>query len=152
MLFQTLLLSVNKCNKTLLEDFEKDYKIKLTLGKFNDKLYNKFLKYCIELKKYSVNTVHRNVGLLKTILLWALNKKYSCNNNFIAFKKPAKFRTDEIALNYDQVELIYNYDFTKNKRLEKVRDLFVFDCTTGMRFVNYSTISKSDVEGIYKGN
>lgn len=100
-----------KCNKTLLEDFEKDYKIKLTLGKFNDKLYNKFLKYCIEEKKHSANTVHRNVGLLKTFLLWALNKKYSYNNNFITFKKPAKFRTDEIALNYEQVELIYNYDY-----------------------------------------
>lgn len=136
-----------KCNKTLLENFEKDYKIKLTLGKFNDKLYNKFLKYCIEEKKHSANTVHRNVGLLKTFLLWTLNKKYTYNNNFIAFRKPAKFRTDEIALSYEQVELIYNYDFTKNKRLEKVRDLFVFGCTTGMRFGNYSTIAKSDVEG-----
>jgi len=136
-----------KCNKTLLEDFEKDYKIKLTLGKFNDKLYNKFLKYCIEEKKHSANTVHRNVGLLKTFLLWALNKKYTYNNDFISFKKPAKFITDEIALNYEQVEIIYNYDFTKNKRLEKVRDLFVFGCTTGMRFGNYSTISKSDLEG-----
>ena len=34
-----------KCNKTLLEDFEKNSKIEVTLGKFDDKLYNKFLKY-----------------------------------------------------------------------------------------------------------
>ena len=136
-----------KCNKTLLEDFEKNSKIKVTLGKFDDKLYNKFLKYCIEEKKHSANTVHRNVGLLKTFLLWALNRKYTYNNDFIAFKKPAKFITDEIALNYEQVELIYKYDLAKNKRLEKVRDLFVFGCTTGMRFGNYSTISKSDLEG-----
>jgi hypothetical protein len=129
-----------KCNKTLLEDFEKNSKIKVTLGKFDDKLYNKFLKYCIEEKKHSANTVHRNVGLLKTFLLWALNRKYTYNNDFIAFKKPAKFITDEIALNYEQVELIYKYDLAKNKRLEKVRDLFVFGCTTGMRFGNYSTI------------
>ena len=112
-----------KCNKTLLEDFERNYKAKVTLGKFDDKLYNKFLKFCIEEKKHSANTLHRNVGLLKTFLLWALNKKYTYNNNFIAFKKPAKFTTDEIALNYEQVELIYNYDLSKNKRLEKVRDL-----------------------------
>lgn len=136
-----------KCNKTLLEDFERNCKTKVTLGKFDDKLYNKFLKFCIEEKKHSANTLHRNVGLLKTFLLWALNKKYTYNNNFIAFKKPAKFTTDEIALNYEQVELIYNYDLSKNKRLEKVRDLFVFGCTTGMRFGNYSTISKSDVDG-----
>ncbi|MDF2932892.1 MAG: integrase [Chryseobacterium sp.] len=136
-----------KCNKNLLEDFESNCRVKITVGKFDDKLYNKFLKYCIEEKKHSANTLHRNVGLLKTFLLWALNKKYTYNNNFIAFKKPAKFTTDEIALNYEQVELIYNYDFSENKRLERVRDLFVFGCTTGMRFGNYSTISRSDVDG-----
>jgi len=136
-----------KCNKNLLEDFESNCKVKITLGKFDDKLYNKFLKYCIEEKKHSANTLHRNVGLLKTFLLWALNKKYTYNNNFITFKKPAKFTTDEIALNFEQVELIYNYDFSDNKRLERVRDLFVFGCTTGMRFGNYSTISRSDVDG-----
>ncbi|SMO85227.1 Site-specific recombinase XerD [Chryseobacterium rhizoplanae] len=136
-----------KCNKNLLEDFERNCKVKITLGKFDDKLYNKFLKYCIEEKKHSANTLHRNVGLLKTFLLWALNKKYTYNNNFITFKKPAKFTTDEIALNYEQVELIYNYDLSDNKRLERVRDLFVFGCTTGMRFGNYSTISRSDVDG-----
>lgn len=136
-----------KYNKNLLEDFESNCKVKISLGKFDDKLYNKFLKYCIEEKKHSANTLHRNVGLLKTFLLWALNKKYTYNNNFITFKKPAKFTTDEIALNYEQVELIYNYDFSDNKRLERVRDLFVFGCTTGMRFGNYSTISRSDVDG-----
>ncbi|WBV54727.1 tyrosine-type recombinase/integrase [Chryseobacterium daecheongense] len=136
-----------KCNKNLLEDFESNCKVKISLGKFDDKLYNRFLKYCIEEKKHSANTLHRNAGLLKTFLLWALNKKYTYNNNFITFKKPAKFTTDEIALNYEQVEFIYNYDFSDNKRLERVRDLFVFGCTTGMRFGNYSTISKSDLDG-----
>jgi integrase len=134
-------------NKNLLLEFQNHSKIKITLGSFNEKTYNKFLKYCIEIKDHSANTIHRDVGLLKTFLYWALNKKYSYNNDFISFKKPPKFRTDEIALNFEQVELIYNYDFGDNKRLERVRDLFVFGCTTGMRFGNYSTISRSDVDG-----
>ena len=61
----------------LLEDFQKDYKVKITLGNFDEKLYNKFLKYCIEEKKHSANTVHRNVGLLKTFLGWSFEKKYT---------------------------------------------------------------------------
>ena len=134
-------------NKRLLQDFQDYYKLKLRLGNFDDKIYNKFLKYCIEIKDHSANTVHRNVGLLKTFLYWALSKKYTYNNNFINFKKPPKFRTDEIALNYQQVEEIYLFDFSKNKRLERVRDLFVFGCVTGMRFGNYSRISKQDIQG-----
>ena len=136
-----------KCNKTLLEDYQTKTKHKLSLGKFDEKTYNRFLKFCIEERAHSVNTVHRNVGLLKTFLLWSLNKKYSFNNSFINFKKPPKFRTDEIALNIEQVEEIYAHDFSKNKKYERVRDLFVFGCVTGMRFGNYSTISKNDVQG-----
>lgn len=134
-------------NKKLLQDFQDKLKIKLTLGNFDEKTYNKFLKYCIEEKDHSANTVHRNVGLLKTFLYWALNKKYTYNNSFINFKKPPKFRTDEVALNYQQVETIYQYDFSKNKRLERVRDLFIFGCVTGMRFGNYNSISKQDIQG-----
>lgn len=133
-------------NKKLLQDFQTDYKIKLTLGNLNEKIYNKFLKYCIEEKDHSANTVHRNVGLLKTFLYWALNKKYTYNNDFINFKKPPKFRTDEIALNMEQVAKIYQHDFSKNKKLEKIRDLFVFGCTTGMRFGNYNKISEKDIQ------
>ncbi|SFI55311.1 tyrosine-type recombinase/integrase [Halpernia frigidisoli] len=136
-----------KCNKTLLEDFQSKTKHKLSLGKFDEKTYNLFLKFCVEEREHSVNTVHRNVGLLKTFLLWSLNKKYSFNNSFVNFKKPPKFRTDEIALNIEQVEEIYAHDFSKNKKYERVRDLFVFGCVTGMRFGNYSTISKNDVQG-----
>ena len=73
-------------------------------------------------------------------------QRVTYNNSFLNFKKPSKFRTDEIALNYQQVEEIYNYDFTKNKRLERVRDLFVLGCVTGMRFGNYSSISKEDIQ------
>ena len=136
-----------KCNKTLLEDFEKKTKHKLSLGKFDEKTFNKFLKFCVENREHSANTVHRNIGLLKTFLLWAFNKKYSFNNSFVNFKKPPKFRTDEIALNIEQVEEIYAHDFSKNRKFERVRDLFVFGCVTGMRFGNYSTISKNDVQG-----
>ena len=138
-----------KCNKTLLEDFEKKAKHKLSLGKFDEKTFNKFLKFCVENREHSANTVHRNIGLLKTFLLWAFNKKYSFNNSFLNFKKPPKFRTDEIALNIEQVEEIYAHDFSKNKKFERVRDLFVFGCVTGMRFGNYSTISKNDVQGAF---
>jgi len=134
-------------NKNLLFEFQNHHKIKISLGNFNEKLYNKFLKYCVEVKDHSANTVHRDIGLLKTFLFWALHKKYTFNNEFIGFKKPPKFQTDEIALNIEQVTKIYEHDFSKNKRLERVRDLFVIGCTTGMRFGNYSRISKNDIQG-----
>lgn len=133
-------------NKNLLKEFQEKTKNRLSLTSFDDKTYNKFLRYCVEIKDHSANTIHRDVGLLKTFMYWALNNKYTFNNSFIKFQKPPKFRTDEVALNMEQVEIIYNHDFSQNKRLEKVRDLFIFGCTTGMRFGNYNSISKTDVQ------
>ncbi len=133
-------------NRKLLFKFQEDCKIKISLGSFNDKTYNKFLKYCIEEKQHSANTTHRNVGLLKTFLYWALDKKYTYNNAFTKFKSPPRFRTDEIALSWKDVKKVYAFDFSKHKKLERVRDLFVFGCTTGMRFGNYSKISKDDIQ------
>ncbi|HLS11825.1 MAG TPA: tyrosine-type recombinase/integrase [Flavobacteriaceae bacterium] len=135
-----------KYNKKLLEEFNKDWKIKLSLSNFNEKVYNRFIKYSIEIKNHSANTLNRNVGLLKTFLYWALHRKYTFNNQFIQFKAPPKFRTDEVALSKEQVKDIYEYDLSKSKRLERVRDLFVFGCTTGMRFGNYAKVSKDDIQ------
>ena len=46
-------------NKNLLFEFQNYYKIKISLGNFNEKMYNKFLKYSVEIKDHSANTVHR---------------------------------------------------------------------------------------------
>lgn len=132
-------------NKRLLFEFQNAYNLKLSLGSFNEKIFNKFLKYSIEVKKHSANTVHRDIGLLKTFLYWCLKKKYTFNNDFINFKKPPKFKTDEIALNFEQVEAIYRFDLSNSPKLERVRDLFVFSCVTSLRYGNYSRISKNDI-------
>lgn len=134
-------------NKRLLKEFQVANKLKLNLGNFDEKIFNKFLKYSIEVKKHSANTIHRDIGLLKTFLYWALRKKYTFNNDFINFKKPPKFKTDEIALNLEQVETIFHFDLSQNLKLERVRDLFVFGCVTSLRFGNYSRISKNDIQG-----
>ncbi len=43
----------------------------------------------------------------------------------------------------EQVKELYAFDLGNHKSLERVRDLFVFGCTTGMRYGNYSKMSIS---------
>lgn len=133
-------------NKNLLLHFQEHSKRKLTLGGFNEKTYNQFLKFSIEVRKHSANTLNRNVGLLKTFLNWTIKNKLSFNDSFQSFKKPPRFTTDEVALTKEEVNEIYLFDFSKNKRLERVRDLFVFGCATSLRYGNYSNITKNDIQ------
>ncbi len=132
-------------NKTLLEEYEKHSKNSLHFNKMDKAFYNSYITYCITVKKHSTNTLSRNLGLLKTFLFWAFENNYTYKTDFKDFKNIKKEITDEVALTMEQVIEIFEYDFSKNSRLERVRDLFVFGCVTGMRFSNYSTIKKNDI-------
>lgn len=132
--------------KNLIE-FQTNRRSKINFIDINSKFYNDFLQFCIEDKKHSANTLHRNIGLLKTFLHWAYKSKKTNNSEFMEFVKPKKQPTTEIALNIDQVTEINNVDLSTNKKLERVRDLFIVGCTTGQRFSNYSNISKKDIVG-----
>lgn len=133
--------------KKNLEDFHTHGRRKISFENINQSFYNDFLKYCIENKKQSANTLHRNIGLFKTFLHWSLKNKKMSNDAFLEFAKPKKQPTTEIALNIEQVTEVFNIDLSKSKRLEQVRDLFIIGCTTGQRFSNYSNFNKKDVVG-----
>ncbi|TVZ13967.1 tyrosine-type recombinase/integrase [Maribacter sp. MAR_2009_72] len=132
-------------NKTLLKNFKEKTNYNLRLNTINKEFYNSFIKYCVEEKKHSTNTLSRNIGLFKTFMFWALDNKYTFNEEFKEFKNIKRFATNEIALTKKQIEKIYNFDLKKNERLIKIRDLFVFGCASGMRYSNYSTVSKKDI-------
>lgn len=133
-------------NKKLLEDFQEYRKKKIHFNQINFSFYNSFIEYCINHKKHSANTLRRNVGLFKTYLYWALENGHTYKTDFQKFKSPKAQQTDEVALTLDQVKAVFEYDFSNNKKLERVRDLFVFGCVTGMRISNYSKVQKKDIQ------
>ncbi|MBI9041686.1 tyrosine-type recombinase/integrase [Lutibacter sp.] len=135
--------------KTILEDFKANTKFNLIFNKIDQDFYNSFLNYCITIRKHSANTLRRNVGLLKTFLNWSLEKNYTYKAEFKNFKSPKPQVTDEIALSLEQVKEIYESDLSEKPKLQRVRDLFVFGCSTGMRISNYSKVCKNDIEDGY---
>lgn len=130
--------------KALLETFENDENYKLSFKSMNEDFYIKFVKYSRETLKHKNNTLGRNIGFIKTFLNWALLKKYHLNIDFKNFKKTTS-ETDEIALSSSELEILYAHDFTEHQRLEKVRDVFILGCTTGLRYSDYSTLGKEHI-------
>jgi len=134
--------------KNHLENFETKKNYKLTFSTITDKFYTEFLDYCYKDLNHFSNTVSRNVGLFKTFMYWALSERYTYNESFISFEKPKTVVTEEIALTLDQVEEIFNLK-CENKGLEGVRDIFVFQCLTGLRYGEMKGINKSSVSENY---
>ncbi|TYB75724.1 tyrosine-type recombinase/integrase [Bizionia myxarmorum] len=127
--------------KNLLEDFEKEKSYKLTFSNINESFYSQFVDFCYTNRNHYTNTLARNVGLIKTFMYWALKNNYTYNDVFINFKKPNRVVTKEEALTLDQVEELFNYE-CKSRSLEKVRDVFVFQCLTGLRFGELKKVNK----------
>jgi integrase len=130
--------------KTILKNFEKVRKYKLTYSRINKTFHDEFTSYCMGDLKHINNTYARNLTLFKSFMYWSFEKKYTFNNAFIGFKKVPKVITNQIALTIDDLNNLMQHKF-KTESLERVRDVFVFACVTGMRFGELSLISKSNV-------
>ncbi|WP_291122387.1 site-specific integrase [Flavobacterium sp. UBA6046] len=87
----------------------------------------KFLKLCLNEAKES--ELHKN-------------EKYN-SKNFVKVKSDV----ENIYLNQTQLELLANHDFSKNPKLERVRDLFLVGCYTGLRFSDFINIQPKNIQG-----
>lgn len=134
-------------NKKLIFDFEQSRNKKIHFNQIDKSFYNSLVEYCIKEKSHSANTLRRNIGLFKTFLYWSLEGGYTYKTDFQKFKAPKAQQTDEVALSLEQVQEVFEFDLNKEPRLEKVKDLFVFGCATGMRISNYSKVQKKDIQG-----
>ncbi|WP_299135204.1 tyrosine-type recombinase/integrase [uncultured Tenacibaculum sp.] len=132
--------------KSMLKDFEKVKKFKITFDTINQKFYTEFTDFCMVDRGHINNTFSRNVGLVKTFLFWALKNGYTYKADFINFKKKPKVITNQIALRKEDLEIILKTEMP-SKKLERVRDVFVFSCVTGMRFGELKFVSKNNIDG-----
>jgi integrase len=125
--------------KNILENFEEAKKFKFTFSKINHTFHREFTAYCMDDLGHINNTYARNLGLFKTFMFWAKKNKYTFNETFTEFKKVERVITNQVALTIDDLNKLMSHEF-ESKKLEKVRDVFVFACVTGMRFGELSLI------------
>jgi integrase len=137
--------------KNILQRFEIAKNYPLTFNRIDEKFHSEFTDYSLNTLKHVNNTYLRNLVFFKTFMNWAIDKKYTYNEKFKKFNKNESGKdiiketaTSQIALNIEDLNKIMNHNF-KTKSLERVRDVFVFACVTGMRFGELSLISKSNV-------
>ncbi|APG66320.1 integrase [Tenacibaculum todarodis] len=132
--------------RTILEEFEESRKYKITFNSITQKFYTEFTDYCMVERGHINNTYSRNVGLVKTFLFWALKNGHTYKADFINFKKKPKVITNQIALKKEDLEKLLKTEMP-SKKLERVKDVFIFSCVTGMRFGELKFVSKNNIDG-----
>jgi integrase len=138
--------AIQKLNrvKTLLEEYQKVNCERIDFDKITPLFFSKYYSFLIENKKMLNNTANKNIQFLKTFLIWANNNGYSDNNSYKTFKGKSE-STEVIYLNEVELMKLYNLEF-EEERLQRVRDIFVFQCFTGVRYSDIKNISREDIK------
>jgi integrase len=154
--------SIQKYNTVLtsLKTFGKSYP--LTFESIDKNFYTKYVKYLnteisekkpngekkIIKKAFSLNNLGKYIQVIKTFLTWATENGFNQNLFFQSkqFKAP-KVPGFSIYLNEEEVEAVYNLDLSKESHLERVRDLFIVGCWTGLRFSDFTNIQPENIDG-----
>lgn len=150
--------SIQKYNTTysVLETFGKNYL--LTFESINNSFYTKFVdflnkpiygkdKEVIKIS-YSLNNVGKYIQVLKTFLNYATENGYNSNlyyqsKAFKAHKVPGF----SIYLNEKELSALYDLDLSETPHYERVRDLFLVGCWTGLRFSDFTAIKPEYIQG-----
>jgi len=150
--FSNSTIKVYKTTKTRLEDFQKEYRGVINFDSIDMDFYNDFLAY-FNKHEYAINSIGKYIKNLKVFMRAAADQKLHSNFEFQNKKfKTIEETTDSIYLSEAEIELIYNYDFSYDPSREKVRDLFVIGCYTGLRFSDYDKIVPENIKKIDKGS
>jgi site-specific recombinase XerD len=126
-----------------LKEFEQKEHTQLIFAQLDLLFYDKFFAFLIGDKKMINNSAYKIIGLLKIFLNWAYDRGL---NNTVAFRKfkLKEEQTDIITLNESEIDKLNALDLSDNKRLERARDLFLFGCYTGGRFLDLTKVTHED--------
>lgn len=143
-----------------LLEFERVKKVPLIYENITIDFYESLLKYLRgktttdpntreSVRSISDSSIGNTVKDLKTFMGEAVERGYTTNMDFKK-KRFAKLtdETDAVYLNWDEILQLFRHDLGAIPSLERVRDLFVFGCCTGLRYSDYSNIKPQNIVSI----
>ena len=121
----------------------------LTFDFFDEKGLNDYVTYLRDVKEMRNSTIGKQLSFLKWFLRWAFKKGVHQNNAYDSYKPKLKSTQKKIIfLTWDELNRLREFKIPSNKQaLERVRDVFLFQCFTGLRYSDVFNLRRSDIKG-----
>lgn len=132
--------------KYKLDNYEKHFNTKLRFQDIGLEFYRNFLFYCQNIEKINNNTIGGYVTNLKK---WCkiidieglpINQQYR-HSEFSTISN----KTKDVYLNEDEINTVFNHDFSHSERLDNVRDNFIIGLRTGLRISDFMQLKKINI-------
>lgn len=105
---------------------------------------NKLLEY-MSTTMYN-DALSKMLSYMKSFIKWAQGRKYAINEEFFSFKpKLAKAKKEVRYLELEELYKICEMDLPMDSALDRVRDMFVFQCYTALRFSDIKQLKHENI-------
>ncbi|KAA6340342.1 Tyrosine recombinase XerC [termite gut metagenome] len=130
--------------KNHLLAFDKD----IQFNDWNEFRLTDYVNYLRAEKKMRNSTIDNQLDFLRWFLRWGIERGYSENRAFDAFKPKLKTTQKKVIfLTWDELNRLREYPIPESKKyLERVRDVFLFCCFSGLRYSDVYNLRRSDVK------
>lgn len=135
---QTLITKYNVI-KHKLERFEKSTKVNFEIKDINENFKKLFVKY-YKSQSYSQNTMHRDLGFIKTICRHARSKGIATSSELDELKL-TKARVKHIYFSEDELKTLENLKDLPT-HLDNARDWLIISCHCGQRISDFLRFKK----------
>ncbi|WP_274289577.1 site-specific integrase [Prevotella corporis] len=121
----------------------------LTFEFFDERGLNDYVGYLRDVKEMRNSTIGKQLSFLKWFLRWAYKKGVHQNNAYDSYKPKLKSTQKKIIfLTWNELNRLREFKIPSNKQaLERVRDIFLFQCFTGLRYSDVFNLRRSDIKG-----
>ncbi|MFO7826485.1 MAG: site-specific integrase, partial [Cyclobacterium sp.] len=148
-------LVVYKSLKKHLKNYEAKTRSKIRFDKIDYNFMQAFQNHLIGWEE-----VHETTGTVKTLNNITIAKQLSTLKTFLGYAKRQGIKVNDgykdfsikkdklevIALTQGELDLLFNFNLSSNKRLDQVRDIFCFSCVTGFRFSDLQQLKREHIK------
>ncbi len=104
-----------------------------------------FYKYLISCGIGNI-TAHKQLSTTKTFITYAVKKGLEVNPQYKAFTSKKDTDIEVIALTQGEFNILWDLDLSDTPRLDAIRDVFLFSCSTGMRYSDLAQLARYQIK------
>lgn len=140
----------DRCMRRLEEFMQAKYRIRdIALKEISHVFITDFETYLRTASRCNENTTAKFMQSFRMIIIMAKNNGWIFADPFINYKIRLK-RVDRGYLTEAEIEKILKKRFTC-KRLEQVRDIFIFSCFTGLAYIDVRNLTQDNIRPSFDG-
>lgn len=127
----------------------KNFRSELSFEFFDEEGLTKYVQYIREVREMRNSTIGKQLSFLKWFLRWSFKQGMHSNNAYDTFKPKLKDTQKKIIfLTWEELNRLREFKIPPTKQaLERVRDVFLFQCFTGLRYSDVFNLRRSDIKG-----